>query len=203
MPFFMPGNGGSKRRKPTDEPPAADKEHDGMTAGAFSAHLDRQAPPGSDLTDHEPLPLEDAAIRLGITSDELKRRFRTGDFRGFVQGGRLFVYVPEAHADDAIIAEAPRPTEPRRAEESTGASGNSTVIEFQKIEINRLIKANKELANEKERLYRLLEREQVLRQSLQRSMEQAWQKVLLAPSADIEDEADQPIELGGMLNRKD
>ena len=174
MPFFMPGSGNLRRRKSTKEiqPEPVKIEDDALGAEQIDVGPDQS---GADLTDLEPLPLEEAARRLDLSEDDVKKGFRTGEFRGFVQADRLFIYVPETLLEDKPAAET-----------IAGKDGDdpATVIAYQKIEINRLIRANGELKTEKERLYRLLEREQVLRQGMQRAMERAWERLALVQGAD-------------------
>ncbi len=60
-----------------------------------------------------------------------------------------------------------------------------------------MIKANKDLKQEKDRLYRLLEREQVLRQGMQRTLERTWEQIATQPKDG--DQEEKPIELSGLL----
>jgi len=186
MPFFVPGNGrmgfrqtSAKTPNPTPEE-ASEEQRDAESET-------QQSDPPPDLSDHEPLELETAAKRLGLSVDDVKTRFRTGEFRGFVQAGRLYIYVPEEN--ERAEADVPAALD-RNGEQST-------VIEFQKVEINRLIKANKDLKQEKDRLYRLLEREQVLRQGMQRTLERTWEQI--AALRKDPDQEEKPIELSGFL----
>jgi hypothetical protein len=191
MPFFVPGNGRmgfrqSSAKAPNPSPEEASEEQrdaEGET---------QQSDPPPDLSDHEPLELEVAAKRLGLDIDEVKTRFRTGEFRGFVQAGRLYIYVPEEteQAAAAVPAALDQNGEHQNGEQKT-------VVEFQKVEITRLIKANKDLKQEKDRLYRLLEREQVLRQGMQRTLERTWQQI--AALRKDPDQEETPIELSGFL----
>ena len=194
MPFFVPGNGRMGfRQSPasTNTPdPEAESASDARPADERDSQQRSNAPP--DLSDHEPLELEAAAKRLNLSVDELKSRFRTGEFRGFVQAGNLYIYVPE-EKDQEVDAGAPSDQEPSEEQ--------STVIEFQKIEINRLIKANKDLKQEKDRLYRLLERGQVLRQGMQRTLERTWEQIATQPKDG--DQEEKPIELSGLLTTND
>ena len=120
-----------------------------------------------DLIDQEPVPLEEAAARLELSTEALLAAFRAGDFRGFVDEGTLFVYVPEELAEEQ---QEPATEDP--------ASKDGVVAEFQRLEINRLLEANRELQDEKDKLFRLLEREQVLRQGIQRTLDRAWSNLL-------------------------
>ena len=174
MPFFMPGSGNLRRRKSAreTEPESEEIERDAFCADQIDVPLNSS---GADLTDLEPLPLEDAARRLELSEDDVKKQFRTGELRGFVQADRLFIYVPEILQDEDTATNTAMDKD---------RDDPATVIAYQKIEINRLIRANGELKTEKERLYRLLEREQVLRQGMQRAMERAWERLALVQGAE-------------------
>lgn len=143
----------------------------------ISKEEDTQPPP-IDLSEYEPVSLADAARNLDLSIDELKSRFRKGVYRGFVRNGELFIYIRASEL--AETTESPETSETRSntvepdlqpKSSTTLGQGLHTVVEFQKIEINRLIKANKEIKAEKDRLYLFLEREQVLRQGLQRTID--------------------------------
>ena len=107
-----------------------------------------------DLADMDPVPLEEAADQLEMSPQDLLARFKNGEFQGFLDGGQIYVYIPE-----------------RLANGKPSDSAEDTVIEYQRIEINRLLKAIRELKEEKDRLYGMLEREQALRHGLQQTME--------------------------------
>lgn len=187
MPFFMPGNGNLKFRKVAKEPPSTIEDGLDDTPPFEEAAEPLTRASNADLSDHEPLELEEAAQKLGCSQDELKRRFRTGEVRGFAQDSHLYIYVPETGIDEQGGVDG--------AARDSGDSP-ATVIEYQKVEINRLIKANNELRTEKERLYRLLEREQVLRQGMQRAMEQAWQRLALPRgNGELEERDDHPADI--------
>jgi hypothetical protein len=194
MPFFVPGNGrmGFRQSPASAKTPDPEPESASEAQSETESEAPQRSDPSPDLSDHEPLELEAAAKRLGISVDEVKTRFRTGDFRGFVQAGRLYIYVPEERHDTADTDDPPQ-LDPHEEQ--------ATVVEFQKIEINRLIKANKDLKQEKDRLYRLLEREQVLRQGMQRTLERTWEQIT-AQGKDGEQE-EKPIELSGLLTTSD
>jgi len=100
--------------------------------------------------DAETLPLGEAARRLGLTTDALRMRFRRGKIGGFRRAGRIFVILPGgAGPEDAPGGQAVPPSPAAAAE------------------LARLAADNVRLHEQQDRLLRLLEREQVLRQQLQ------------------------------------
>ena len=114
------------------------------------------------------LPLALAAARLGISSDALRMRINRGKIRGFKKGGRLF----------AVLDEAPRqPQRTARVGTEQTAPGEPSlplVVEFQKVELSRLMRDNSRLNQRLDQLFEELrhlremqQREQVLRQQEQ------------------------------------
>ena len=133
-----------------------------------------------------PLPLAAAAARLGIRPDALRMRINRGKIKGFKRDGRLFVVLesmpdqaqrtantkteqsafgqPERRADARIRGAASEPGEPSMP----------LVIEFQKVELSRLLRDNTRLNNRLDQMMEELghlremqQREQVLRQQEQ------------------------------------
>ncbi len=129
------------------------------------------------------LPLAAAAARLGVTSDALRMRMKRGRAKGFKRGGRVFVYVGEGpggpvrptseHSEQPAPERAGQSEQPRRAG-LLSEQAVPVVIEFQKIELTRLLKENDRLNRRLDRLMdefghlrELQQREQVLRQQEQ------------------------------------
>ena len=160
----------------------------------------------TEHVEREALPLAEAAACLGITPDALRMRIRRGRAEGFKRGGRLFVYLPE-------IAIAPGASE--HGSNASGDQGSPTasrresipvVVEFQKIEITRLLRDNQRLnerldqsLDEARNLREMLQREQVLRQQDQ-TIRQQMQRLLdhltglmalPRPSSEVVDHANQ------------
>ncbi len=132
------------------------------------------------------LPLAAAAARLGIRPDALRMRINRGKIKGFKRDGRLFVVLgsmPDqaqrtantkteqsafgqpVHRADARI---------RGAASETGEPSMPLVIEFQKVELSRLLRDNTRLNNRLDQMMEELghlremqQREQVLRQQEQ------------------------------------
>lgn len=98
----------------------------------------------------EPVPLAEAARRLGVTTDALRMRFRRGKIEGFRRAGRIFIVLA-----DGVGA----PTEQSEHRDRTPAPSRD--------EVRRLAADNLRLQEQQNRLLTLLEREQVLRQQLQ------------------------------------
>jgi hypothetical protein len=156
----------------TEQEPAITPESDEEGLEQTISQEEDTQPPPIDLSEYEPVSLYDAARNLDLSIDELKNRFRKGIYRGFVRNGELFIYIraseiAEANEDQSNTVEP----DSQPTSGATLGQGLHTVVEFQKIEINRLIRANKEIKAEKDRLYLFLEREQVLRQGLQRTID--------------------------------
>lgn len=162
-----------------------------------------------DLTELEPLPLDEAAAQLEMRPEELLKAFRGGAYRGFVDEGTLFIYVPaepegSEHAAPSTGGESrPRSAgygneaavpknEARHEDERLSRDFAGVRDQGQEQEIERLRKANRELQEEKDRLFRLLEREQVLRQGIQRTLDRAW--INLLPPAETQQGAGEAIQ---------
>jgi len=172
MPFYH-----SSRKAPPRPDKAALRKADDTASPSGRAQPTN--PPDLDLIDLEPLPLDDAAEQLEMAPEELLKAFRAGAYRGFVDEGTLYIYVPAGDAGQgpedrqeaaAETAAAPSDAERREIERLKQSA--------QQQEIDRLRKANRELQEEKDRLFRLLEREQVLRQGIQRTLDRAWINLL-------------------------
>jgi len=127
------------------------------------------------------LPLNEAAARFGITPDALRMRLRRGKVRGFKRDRRLFVYLDDL-ANIASEQHNGRCGTEDRADRDASAgrrgvgrpaqrSELAVVIEFQKIELNRIVRENErlnrrveELLEELRHLREIQQREQILRQ---------------------------------------
>jgi hypothetical protein len=89
------------------------------------------------------LPLSEAAQKLGITPDALRMRWRRGKIGGFKRGRRVFIQLSD-------IAEQ--------------------VTEHNDLKLDFLVAENSRLNEQVDRLLRLQEREQILRQQFQESL---------------------------------
>ncbi len=132
------------------------------------------------------LPLAAAAARLGISPDALRMRIRRGRVRGFKRGGRLFVaFAEDPNASVRSATEqSEQPGPDRFASAATGAEARPdagaggppaqalpVIVEFQKLELDRLLRDNTrlnhrldQLIDELVHLREMQQREQVLRQ---------------------------------------
>jgi hypothetical protein len=174
----------------------------------------------SEQSESGALPLAEAAARLKISTDALRMRINRGKVRGFKKGGRLYAVLDEApdqdqrtaHADteqtDSDRSEQARdrspsfsdPDEPLdRDPSSNGAAAPEPdepplplVVEFQKIELSRLLRDNSRLnkrvdqfMEELRHLREMQQREQVLRQQDQTLWQQTQAMIerLTAPPA--------------------
>ena len=132
------------------------------------------------------LPLAAAAARLGISPDALRMRVRRGKARGFKRGGRLFVTLAKDPNGSVRSAaeQSEQPMPDRFASAATGAAARPdagaggppaqalpVIVEFQKLELDRLLRDNArlnhrldQLIDELVHLREMQQREQVLRQ---------------------------------------
>lgn len=101
-------------------------------------------------TDQTAVALGVAALRMGVTTDALRMRFRRGKIRGFRRAGRIFVFLPGGAGG--------------ATEQSEHGAGPAIPS---RDEVDRLAADNTRLHQQQDRLLTLLEREQVLRQQLQ------------------------------------
>lgn len=122
------------------------------------------------------LRLADAAARIGITPEALRMRFRRGKADGFRREGRIFIY----------LADTEQPTEQRTEQtEHAGELSEQTldaIIELQRVELNRLLRENNRLNDRVDDLVQIQQREQVLRQQLQNSVERLTDQVAALPA---------------------
>ncbi len=137
------------------------------------------------------LPLAAASARLGISSDALRMRIKRGKIRGFKRGGRVFVDLSEHPNEAQRTATERHPTgrfETKRTEDRAPGPvpepSLPLVVEFQKVELSRLLRDNARLNQRFDRLMEELshlremqQREQVLRQQDQ-SLRQQIQDLL-------------------------
>lgn len=140
--------------------------------------------------EQDALTLVQAAERLGVKPAAVRMRWKRGQIRGFKQNGRVFVYLNNAGEHTEHKGEQP----PEQSEQP-GEQQDDTVIEFQRIELTRLMQENKRLNERMERLDERVDhllashaqerdREQVLRQQLQNQIDRLTeQRALPAPEA--------------------
>ncbi len=172
----------------------------------------------TEQSESDALPLAAAAACLGISPDALRMRINRGKIRGFKKSGRLFAVLEEAPKQaQRTTHAATEQTTPGRFEQarerpsqvrsagagpSRGESSRRTaapepgepalplVVEFQKVELSRLLRDNSrlnrrfdQLMDELRHLREMQQREQVLRQQDQalRQRAQALIERLTAP----------------------
>ena len=124
-------------------------------------------------TERLALPLAEAAARLGISAEVLRLRLERGEARGFERDGTSFVYVHDLAAERRFGGGAADP--PPERENGTPADRSlPVVVEFQKMELTRLLRENERLNNRIDQLFDeirhlrdMQQREQVLRQQEQ------------------------------------
>ncbi|MFQ5774690.1 MAG: hypothetical protein ACE5GS_09250 [Kiloniellaceae bacterium] len=180
----------------------------------------------AEQTERAAIPLVEAAARLGISPDALRMRIRRGKAEGFKRDGHVFVYLPGNEArppSEHVRTGATGPNEQRanapdelrvghREARVPGAGKGqgdpqSVVVEFQRVELSRLLKENERLnrrldqqLEEVRQLRQMLQREQILRQQehnlrqhLQHILERLTQTLALPqPRPEVVGEAEEP-----------
>jgi len=145
------------------------------------------------------LTLGEAANVLGISQAAVRMRWKRQKLRGIKKNGRVFVYVVNP------TEQAPEQSNERVHEQGeqpvhTDAGDTAVIIEFQRIELKRLVDDKKRLVDDNERLHRRIDnliethakerdREQVLRQQLQNQVDRLTAQIALPPPAKPEIEA--------------
>lgn len=145
----------------------------------------------TEQTSQQAFPLADAALRLGLTSDALRMRLKRGKIQGFKRGRRVYVYLPGAakQSSDRLAASSEQRPSQEASESEQAADSKRTktmpppqadfstaqtwpvVVEFQKVELSRVLKENERLNRRLDQLFEeighlreIQQREQVLRQ---------------------------------------
>ena len=123
------------------------------------------------------LPLAEAAVRLGISAEVLRLRLDRGEARGFDRDGTSFVYVNDL--SDGLAAErrfggAATDLSRGQTDRMPADGALPVVVEFQKLELTRLLRENERLNTRLDQLFDeirhlrdMQQREQVLRQQEQ------------------------------------
>ena len=141
-------------------------------------------------TERLALPLVEAAVRLGISAEALRLRLERGEARGFERDGTSFVYVNDHAAERRFGDAAAGPAAGPLPDQSDGTL--PVVIEFQKMELTRLLRENErlnarldQLFDETRRLRDMQQREQVLRQqeqALRRQIQETLDRLTSRPA---------------------
>lgn len=130
---------------------------------------------GQDQSRRNALPLVEAAARLGITPDALRKRLRRRKIEGFRRDGRVYVVLPErpeepgpgtASQEPPSSSPAPSPDQQRLAAAA-------------RVDLARLIRENARLQAQIDRLLQMQEREQVLRQQMQTTIDRLTERIAL------------------------
>jgi hypothetical protein len=167
-------------------------------------------------SDRPALPLAQAAARFGITTDALRMRFRRGRIEGYRRGRRLFIYVeepgetrhgelPEADSPSsrARRSEQGAATDPPGRSQHTVRAGRAdsretpaenantlnAVVELQRAELDRLLRDNGWLHQRLDELMTFQEREQVLRQQMQGTVDRLTDRLTLPAPSSVDSEA--------------
>jgi len=125
------------------------------------------------------LPLAEAAQRLGISVDALRKRWKRGKINGYHNAeGRVFINLDTGGQAPGQMAGQ----EPGQMSEET----LDAIIELQRVELNRLLAENRRLVDDASQLngrvddmLALQKREQVLRQQMQNQLEGLQERLAL------------------------
>ena len=124
-------------------------------------------------TERSALPLAEAAARLGLSAEALRRRVERAEARGFIRDGEYFVYVNDVTTERRFGGGAPEAAAAQPGEPPADST-LPVVVEFQKMELTRLLRENErlnsrldQLMDEIRHLRDMQQREQVLRQQEQ------------------------------------
>jgi len=122
------------------------------------------------------LTLVQAAAQLGIKPAALRMRYKRGKARGFKRGGRLFIELNNQAEQPPEQNEQP-PEQKNRKHVAENGQDISKAFDF-------VVVDNARLNDRVDRLVKMLEREQVLRQQMQGQIEQLTDRLALpAPEA--------------------
>ena len=152
-------------------------------------------------TERLALPLMEAAVRLGISAEALRLRLERGEVRGFERDGMSFVYVNDPAAERRFggAADDLPPGLPQDRADGIPPDGTlPVVVEFQKLELTRLLRENErlntrldQLFEETRRLRDMQQREQVLRQqeqTLRRQIQETLDRLTSRPALPAPDD---------------
>jgi excisionase family DNA binding protein len=129
----------------------------------------------TEQTEHYTLTIQQAAVRLGISSDAVRMRFKRGRIRGYKKGGRICIVLD--NSSDMI-------------ERSSGQSvpqddGWTLAARLQTEQLERLKQDNERLNARIDQLMAVVEREQILRRQTQVQLARLLER-MGAPGADPE-----------------
>lgn len=116
------------------------------------------------------LPLDQAAAKLGLTTDDLHEQWRSGKIPGFSRDGQVFICLTERAAAGSSRS-APD------AAASVDQGGLSTIVDMQREELDRLRGEVDRLNERTDFLLKMQEREQVLRQQLQGTIDRMVERL--------------------------
>jgi excisionase family DNA binding protein len=127
----------------------------------------------TEQTEQISLTIQQAAVRLGISSDAVRMRFKRGRIRGYKKGGRIWIVLD--NSSDMI-------------ERSSGQSapqddGWTLAARLQTEQLERLKQDNERLNARIDQLMAVVEREQILRRQTQVQLARLLER-MGAPGAD-------------------
>jgi len=137
------------------------------------------------------LPLAEAAQRLGISVDALRKRWKRGKVSGYHNtDGRVFINLDTGGQESGQMAgqasgQVSR-QEDRQDVKQPSEETQEAIIELQRVELNRLLAENRRLVDDAGQLngriddmMEMQKREQVLRQQMQNQLEGVQERLAL------------------------
>jgi len=138
------------------------------------------------------LPLAEAAQRLGISVDALRKRWKRGKVSGYHNAeGRVFINLDTSGQEPGQMAGQASGQASMHADDGPDVKQLSeetqeAIIELQRVELNRLLAENRRLVDDASQLngrvddmLALQKREQVLRQQMQNQLEGLQERLAL------------------------
>jgi excisionase family DNA binding protein len=111
----------------------------------------------TEQTEHDTLTIQQAAVRLGISSDAVRMRFKRGRIRGYKKGGRIWIVL-----DNSLDMTQHNPDQGGPRDD-----GWTLAARLQTEQLERLKRDNERLNDRIDQLMAVVEREQILRRQTQ------------------------------------
>ncbi|MGE0650974.1 MAG: hypothetical protein AB7P12_04395 [Alphaproteobacteria bacterium] len=112
------------------------------------------------MTEHDEqndLTIQQAAVRLGLSSDAVRMRFKRGRIKGYKKDGRIWI----------VLDKSSDKSEPAPGQETPQDDGWTLAARLQTEQLERLKQDNERLNARVDQLMAVVEREQILRRQTQ------------------------------------